>query len=244
MVILKLKLQCSDLKQITVHSKTMMSNSSNSETKEALSREIKQVQLRCLDTCNIIVNSPIDALISPNNVDEKAVSYVEGLRTDIQNSSTPIITDSNLITTQFLTEMKQKTEQVDELIAFTRGSIYDVDKEIERLNSLIKTAKEALSKPRIQKKELGPRELKKAKETFQLLKNELHGLIQSMFPNNTDLVTDILGQLMQQENSSKEGSSQYVEITQETYCIIELLKDMNIVTTNPYNKMEVKLALL
>lgn len=109
-----------------------MSSNINIETKECLSEEIKRLQLRCLDTCNIIENSPLDAAITPNNIGVKALSYVEGVRTEIQNSNTPIPTDENLIITEFLAEMKDKTEQVEELAAFTRGTIYDVDKEIQR----------------------------------------------------------------------------------------------------------------
>lgn len=39
-----------------------------------------------------------------------------------------------------------------------------------------------------------------------------------------------------------EESSGYIQITKENYRVIELLIDMNIVTTNPYNNMEVKIA--
>lgn len=38
------------------------------------------------------------------------------------------------------------------------------------------------------------------------------------------------------------ASSGYIQITAENYQIAELLKDTNIISTNPYNKMEVKLA--
>lgn len=114
-----------------------MSSKINTETKEYLSEEIKRVQLRCLDTCNIIENSPLDAAITPNNIGSKALFYVEGLRTEIQNSNTPIPTDENLIVTEFLAEMKIKTEQVEELSAFTRGSICDVVEERQRYFSLL-----------------------------------------------------------------------------------------------------------
>lgn len=114
-----------------------MSSKINTETKECLSEEIKRLQLRCLDTCNIIENSPLDAAITPNNIGSKALFYVEGLRTEIQNSNTPIPTDENLIVTEFLAEMKIKTEQVEELSAFTRGSICDVVEERQRYFSLL-----------------------------------------------------------------------------------------------------------
>lgn len=39
-----------------------------------------------------------------------------------------------------------------------------------------------------------------------------------------------------------EVSDGYIPITSENYHIVELLKDMKIVTNNPYNNMEVKLA--
>lgn len=37
-------------------------------------------------------------------------------------------------------------------------------------------------------------------------------------------------------------SPDYVEITSEQFHLIEMLKDMGIVVTNPYNKQEIKLA--
>lgn len=39
-----------------------------------------------------------------------------------------------------------------------------------------------------------------------------------------------------------EASNGYIPVTSETYHIIEILKDMKIVTVNPYDHMEVKLA--
>ncbi|CAH0728158.1 unnamed protein product, partial [Brenthis ino] len=205
-----------------------------------LSEEIKRLKLRCLDACNIIENSPLDANITPNNIGDKALCYVEGLRTEIQNSITIIPTDENLIISQFLAEIKDKTEQVEELAAFTRGSICDVDKEIQRLNNLTKTAQEALSRPRIVQKEIHPEHLQKAKETFHVLKNELHGLIQSLFPNSSDHIMDVMGQLMQEKLN--EESNGYIQITREDYQIVKLLQDMNIIIANPYNNMEVKIA--
>lgn len=220
--------------------KCAMSSNINTETKECLSEEIKRLQLRCLDTCNIIENSPLDDDITPNNIGSKALLYVEALYTEIQNANTPITTDENLIVTEFLAELKIKTEQVEEFSAFTRGCVYDVDEERQRLANFIKTTEEALLRPRIVQKEIQPQHLQKAKESFHMLKTELHGLIQSLFPTCCDSIMGVMGQLMQEKLS--EGSSGYIPITQENYTYIELLKDMNIVMTNPYNKMEVKIA--
>ncbi|XP_045452933.1 uncharacterized protein LOC123662088 [Melitaea cinxia] len=217
-----------------------MSSKLNVETKENISSEIKRLQQRCLDVCEIIENTPFDASLTPDNVGEKALNYVEGLRVEIENSQTQIPTDENLIVSQLLADMKVKTEQVEELIAFTRGSILDVENEIQRLTDLTNTAKEALSRPRIVQKEVTQEHLQKAKETFHELKTELHGLIQSLFPNDSDAIFDVMGHLMQEKLN--EESNGYIQITQENYRIIELLKDMNIVTTNPYNNMEVKIA--
>ncbi|XP_050354366.1 uncharacterized protein LOC126776117 [Nymphalis io] len=217
-----------------------MSSTLNTETKENLSSEIKRLQERCLDICNIIENSPFDASISVNNVGEKALSYVEGLRAEIQNSTTHIPTDENLIVTQYLAEIKKKTEQVEEFTAFTKGSIHDIEIEIKRLNDLTSTAKEALSRPRIVQREVRPEHLQKAKETFHILKTELHALIESLFPNESDSVVEVMGQLMQEKLN--EESNGYVLINQENFKIIKFLVDMNIVTANPYNAMEVKIA--
>ncbi|CAK1583252.1 unnamed protein product [Parnassius mnemosyne] len=210
----------------------------NNETKEALSRELKLLQERCIDAYNVIENSP-DVSLIPNNTEAKALNYVEALRTDIQNSHTAITTDSNLLTSQFLAEMKEKTEQVEELIAFTKGSIHDLDAKIENLNNLIKTSQEARSRPRAEKKDIHPQHIEKAKARFHMIKKELHGLIYSLYPNSADLIKDVLGQLMQERLD--ETSSGYIQVTTENYPALLLLKDMNIVSANPYNNMEVKL---
>lgn len=105
----------------------------NTETQEAIKREVKLIKNRCVDACNIIENAPIDTqFMTPDNLEEKKLCYLEGVRTDIDNSNTPIVTDDNLLTSQFLHEVKQRTTEVEELIAYTRGSIHDVDNEINR----------------------------------------------------------------------------------------------------------------
>lgn len=39
----------------------------------------------------------------------------------------------------------------------------------------------------------------------------------------------------------KEESNKYIQVTEENALIIEVLKDINIVSENPYNRMEVRL---
>lgn len=109
-----------------------MPNERNIETQQALKRELKVLQGRCVEAINIIENAPLETHIDPEIVSEKALCYVEGLRTEIENSNTPITTDENLLTSQFLNEMKEKTSQVEELAAFFQGTIYDVDAQIFR----------------------------------------------------------------------------------------------------------------
>lgn len=64
---------------------------------------------------------------------------------------------------------------------------------LNRLTDLTNTATEALSRPRIVQKEVTQEHLQKAKETFHELKTELHGLIQSLFPNDSDAIFDVMG---------------------------------------------------
>lgn len=110
----------------------MMTNS-NTETQEAVKREIKEIQARCIHAWQVIDNSPLDApTVSLEQINEKSLRYIEGLRTEIQNTDTPIPVDANLLTSQFLKELHDKTTQVEELTAFTRGSIHDLDTEINR----------------------------------------------------------------------------------------------------------------
>lgn len=82
---------------------------------------------------NIIDNSPLEEPnLSMEDVHERTINYIEGLRNEVQNSNTPITADDNLLTSQFLNEIKEKTGQVEEYTAFMKGSIHDIDAEINR----------------------------------------------------------------------------------------------------------------
>lgn len=110
-----------------------MSSDRNKETRDAVKREIKEIQARCKHEWNVIDNSPLDAPnIDLEQINEKALCYIEGLGTGIQNSNTPITADDNLLTSQFLKEIRDKTGQVEEYTAFVRGSIHDIDAEVNR----------------------------------------------------------------------------------------------------------------
>jgi hypothetical protein len=112
-----------------------MSNDQNTETQDLLKREIKTLKSHCVDAIHVIENAPIDTqYVTPENVPQKKLCYIEGLRRDIENSNSRIITDENLLSAQFLNDMKRKTTEVEELTAYTRGCIHDVDKEITRYN--------------------------------------------------------------------------------------------------------------
>ncbi|XP_013193711.1 uncharacterized protein LOC106137432 [Amyelois transitella] len=213
----------------------------NTQTQDTIKREIKALQARCVDTYNVIDNSPSDIpYITPENANEKALCYIEGLKSEIENSNTPITTDDNLLTSQFLNEIKEKTKQVEELAAYTKGAIHDVENEINRLNTLIQTAQEVKSRPATRTQEVKPEHLQKAKERFKTMKTELHGLLASLFPNSSEEIQGVLGILMAERLN--ENSNGYVPVTTENYKIMELLKDLNIVTANPYNNMEIKMA--
>lgn len=110
-----------------------MPSERNKETTDAVKREIKEIQARCKHEWNVIDNSPLDAPnVTLEQINEKKLCYLLGLGTEIQNSNTPITVDDNLLTSQFLTEIKDKTTQVEEYTAFMRGSIHDMDAEINR----------------------------------------------------------------------------------------------------------------
>ncbi|XP_068619044.1 uncharacterized protein [Battus philenor] len=209
----------------------------NIQTEKTLSKQLKSLKGQCAEAYNVIDNANRNSV--SNDTQSKDSNFIEALRTQISTSDTAINTDKNLLTSQFLAEMKEKTEQVKELIAFTKGSIYDMDAEIQRLKKLIDTAQVAISKPKEQKKEILPQHVQKAKAKFALLKKELHGLICSLYPNSSDMIVEVLGELMQQRLN--ETSYGYIQVTSENYPVIELLKDMNLVCVNPYNNMEVKI---
>ena len=110
-----------------------MSSDRNIETRDAVKREIKEIQARCKNEFNVIHNAPLEAPnLSLEQINEKTLCYIEGLGTQIQNSNTPITADDNLLTSQFLKEIKDKTNQVEEYTAFMRGSINDINAEINR----------------------------------------------------------------------------------------------------------------
>uniref|UniRef100_S4PWX0 Uncharacterized protein n=1 Tax=Pararge aegeria TaxID=116150 RepID=S4PWX0_9NEOP len=217
-----------------------MNSKFNEATKEGLSHQIKHLRERCIDNCNIIENSLPGQYISPDNVGQSALSYVEGLRTQIQSSETVIPTDENLIISRFVAELKVRNEDVEKLTAFTRAAILDAENEILRLESLTVVAEEALNKPRVDTTEVHPEQVQRAREHFRILKSELHGLIRSIFKDDSDLVSDITGQLMKEKLN--EESNGYIQVTEDNKLIIEMLKDIKIVSENPYNNKEVKLA--
>lgn len=110
-----------------------MSTDRNNETRDAVKREIKETQARCKHMWNVIDNSPLDAPnVSLEQINEKSLCYVDGLRTELLNTDTPIPADINLLTSQFLKEIEEKGTQIEELIAYTKGSINDLNTEINR----------------------------------------------------------------------------------------------------------------
>ncbi|XP_063367136.1 uncharacterized protein LOC134655631 [Cydia amplana] len=219
-----------------------MSNESNAQTCELLGNEIKALQSQCKELCYIIDNNePMDiSTINSNNVNGKKLCSIDSLAKQIQNDETPIITDSNVNTSTFLSEIKDKIIQVEELTAFTAGTVQDVCNENKRLKDSIKIVQEAKSRPWAGRCQVQPEHLQHAKQRFRTMKTELHGLIHSLFPGASDAITGVLAELIKVRMD--ETSSGYIQVTPENFHLIELLKDKNIISANPYNKMEVKLA--
>ncbi|CAG9138776.1 unnamed protein product, partial [Plutella xylostella] len=54
------------------------------------------------------------------------------MRTDLESTEVPIVANENLITSQYLTDTEQKIKQMEELIAYKRGLILDIDCETSR----------------------------------------------------------------------------------------------------------------
>ncbi|CAG4984298.1 unnamed protein product [Parnassius apollo] len=207
----------------------------NNETKEvltALTKKLKLLQERCIYVHNAIKNLP-DVGPVPNNIE--ASNYVEASRTEIQNSYTAITTDGNLLTSQYLSEMKQFTEEVEKFIAFTEVSINDMNTEMERFNNIIKTSQEARSRSRAEKKLI-----MKTRVRFQIFKKALHGLLYSLYPDAANKAMDVLGQLMREKFNAT--SSGYIKVTDENYPTIQFLRRNELVSQNPYNITEFKLV--
>ncbi|XP_063538869.1 uncharacterized protein LOC134748103 [Cydia strobilella] len=219
-----------------------MSNESNAQTCELLGNEIKALQSKCKELCYIIDNNePMDIrTINSHNVYEKKLCSIDSLAKHIQNEETPIMSDSNVTTSTFLSEIKEKIVQVEELTAFTAGVVQDVRKENNRLKECIKLVQEAKSRPWAGRRQVQPEHLQQAKQRFRTMKTELHGLIHSLFPGASDAITGVLAELMKVR--ADETSNGYIQVTPENFHLIELLKDKNVISANPYNKMEVKLA--
>ncbi|XP_061721287.1 uncharacterized protein LOC133528086 [Cydia pomonella] len=219
-----------------------MSDDSDAQTCQVLGNEIKALQSQCKELCYIIDNNePMDIrTIHSHNVNEKKLCSIDSLGKHIQNEETPIITDSNVNTSTFLSEIKEKLVQVEELQAFTAGAVQDVYRECNRLKASIKIVQEAKSRPWAGRRQVKPEHLQHAKQRFHDMKTVLHGLINSLFPRVSDAITGVLAELMNERMDKT--SSGYIQVTPENYHLIEQLKDENIISANPYNKMEVKLA--
>lgn len=109
-----------------------MSSDRNIATQESLKREIKAIQSKCMVSCQRSV--PLDALTTTSEeiATLRINNYIKALRTEVLNSKTAISMDENLLTSQFLIEMKKKTEHVEDMVAFTKGNIHDMNAEINR----------------------------------------------------------------------------------------------------------------
>ncbi|CAG4984286.1 unnamed protein product [Parnassius apollo] len=209
----------------------------NNETKEALTKKFKLLQERCIYVHNAIKNLS-DVGPVPNNIEAEASNDVEASRTEIQNLYTSITTDSNLPTSQYLSEIQQFTDEVEKFIAFTEGSINYMDAEMERLNNIIETSQEARSRSRAEKKPITKKE--RLIERFHTIEKVLHGLMYSLYPNFADLVMDVLWRLMQEKFDAR--SSGYIKVTNENYRAMRFLRHIKMVSQNPYNKKEFKLV--
>lgn len=99
------------------------------KTKDVLSQELRSLRDRSVHICKAIESSHNEVII-PNK--DKTLNYVAGLQKELETSNTTITTDKNLLTSQFLSEMKERSDDVEKHIAFTKGLIHDVDAEIER----------------------------------------------------------------------------------------------------------------
>lgn len=112
----------------------MASNNATAATNAALSQEIKDKRAQCMEMCNIIVNNtPTEVQgLTADNLDLKSLCYMDGVRADIESSETQVTSDSNLVTSQFLTELDDNISQIEELIAYERGLVRDTDAEILR----------------------------------------------------------------------------------------------------------------
>ncbi|CAG5041114.1 unnamed protein product [Parnassius apollo] len=210
----------------------------NNETKEALTKELRLLQEKCRHVYNIIEYLRDDVLI-PNDIEAKTLNYVEALRPELCKSNTAINTCSNLLSSQFISKMDEQNREVEILIDSTKRSISDMDVLIEVSNNLINITKEFRSRARAKKKDIHPKAILKAKARFRMIRKELYRVIYSLCPNSAHLIKDVLGHLIQE--SLDVTSNGYIQLTKENYQAIKILKKINIVTENPYNKMEVKL---
>lgn len=111
-----------------------MSQEMNAQTRKVLANEIKALQAQCTDHCYMIDNAaPMEIrTINARNSNDKKLGYVDSLAKNIQNDETPIITDSNINTSLFLSELTEKIGHVEEMTAFTRGAVQDVENENNR----------------------------------------------------------------------------------------------------------------
>lgn len=110
-----------------------MSKERNNETQEAIKREVKALQLSCVDACNIIENSPLDTqYINTESIADYTLRYVEGVRVEIENYKTAVAVDDNLLTSQFYSDLIERKEEIKELEALNRSYLLALDSEVNR----------------------------------------------------------------------------------------------------------------
>lgn len=112
----------------------MTSNEGTPARFSQVTQNIKDVKYKCAETYEILSNNiPLEMRdITSDNLDEKTLCYVDGVRAEIEAAETPILTDEETLTCQFLAELKDKTSKVEDLIAFKRGLVLDLEDEIGR----------------------------------------------------------------------------------------------------------------
>ncbi|KAJ0182283.1 hypothetical protein K1T71_001652 [Dendrolimus kikuchii] len=212
-----------------------MSSDINEVTNEKLKREIKSLKEDCLQICNASqweYNSV--CRMNPDEANEKAQCYIKALQTEIQYTETSINVDEGIIINQFLSEIIEKTKQIEELTIFTQAAANDVQAKIDRTSpalDFILSILEADEQPRDFLTSLQKSLVFASK--FSVSFSSSFNFILSRFS-----FTKALTLMQESQNAESNG---YVPVTVENFRFVEMLIKLNLVKLNPYNKKEVKL---
>ncbi|XP_067004065.2 centromere protein K [Anabrus simplex] len=142
--------------------------------------------------------------------------------------------------------LSQELRDLNECLKKNETEISKAEKDLDSIVKQMELLKTAAEK-RKETKEMYTledleRKLRTAEREFRKHKTFMHDTINEIFPNEKELVLELLGALCDQLFQSEDGDN-YITIDETKYYpIFELFLDGDIVKRHPYDKTKIKLA--